>query len=85
MGTFQMAILLCFNNSNSLTVKDIQENTQLPEKELVKQVQSLLESKLIMIAESPENSATNEAKVNLIIKKKKEKLICNQKSNEFRT
>jgi len=62
MGTFQMAILLCFNNSNSLTVKDIQENTQLPEKELVKQVQSLLESKLIMIAESPENSATNEAK-----------------------
>lgn len=57
MGTFQMAILLCFNNSNSLTIKDIQENIQLPEKELIKQIQSLLESKLLLLVESAENKA----------------------------
>lgn len=49
MGTFQMAILLCFNSSATLSIKDLQENTQLPEKELVKQVQSLLESKLLTV------------------------------------
>ncbi len=54
MGTFQMAILLCFNNSNSLTIKDIQENIQLPEKELIKQIQSLIESKLLVLGETPE-------------------------------
>lgn len=46
MGTFQMAILLCFNERDELTLKDIQEQTQLPEKELIKQIQSLCESKL---------------------------------------
>ena len=49
-----MAILLCFNNSNSLTIKDIQENIQLPEKELIKQIQSLLESKLLLLVQSAE-------------------------------
>ena len=49
MGTFQMAILLCLNNSTSVSIKDIQESTQLPEKELIKQVQSLIESKLLII------------------------------------
>jgi hypothetical protein len=49
MGTFQMSVLLSFNNSSSLSVKELQETTQLPEKELVKQVQSLLESKLIIV------------------------------------
>lgn len=47
MGTFQMAILLCFNEKEQLQVKDIQEQTQLPDKELIKQIQSLLESKLL--------------------------------------
>ena len=55
-----MAILLCFNNSNSLTIKDIQENIQLPEKELIKQIQSLLESKLLILAESAEAKSTTD-------------------------
>ena len=70
MGTFQMAILLCFNNSNSLTIKDLQENTQLPEKELAKQVQSLLESKLILLESNDSKTTTaDSAKVNTIIEK----------------
>ena len=52
MGTFQMSILLCFNNSITLSIKDLQDNTQMPEKELVKQVQSLLESKLIVLSDA---------------------------------
>jgi cullin 2 len=47
MSIFQMSILLCFNSSLSLNVKDIQETTQLPFKELIKQIQSLVDSKLI--------------------------------------
>ena len=47
MGTFQMAFLLCFNERDQLKVKDIQEQTQLSLKELVKQIQSLIESKLV--------------------------------------
>ena len=58
MGTFQMAILLGFNNSTVLSLKEIQETTQLPEKELNRQIQSLLESKLITIEDNknPESS-----------------------------
>lgn len=62
MGTFQMAILLGFNNSAALSLKDIQETTQLPEKELNRQVQSLLESKLIIIEEkNNSDSAVNKS------------------------
>ncbi len=49
MGTFQMAILLCLNSQTSISVKELQESTQLPEKDLIKQVQSLLEAKLITL------------------------------------
>lgn len=49
MGTFQMAILLCLNSQTSISVKELQESTQLPEKDLIKQVQSLLESKIITL------------------------------------
>ena len=44
-----MAILLCFNTSVKLSIKELQESIQLPEKELIKQVQSLAESKLVII------------------------------------
>jgi len=47
MGTFQMAVLLCLNNTLSITIKELQESTQLPEKDLVKQVQSLLDAKIL--------------------------------------
>lgn len=49
MGTFQMAILLGFNQATTLTIRELQEFSQLPEKELVKQVQSLLEAKLLIV------------------------------------
>lgn len=48
MSIFQMAILLCFNSSKSLAIKEIHDTTQLPLKELVKQVQSLIDAKLIL-------------------------------------
>lgn len=49
-GTFQMAIMLGFNTSLTLSFKDLLETTGLPEKELSRQVQSLLESKLIVVS-----------------------------------
>lgn len=57
MSSFQMAILLGFNNSLSLSVKDLQQTTQLPEKELIKQIQSLLDAKLLIMADK--NTAEN--------------------------
>ncbi len=59
MGTFQMAVLLSFNNSQSLRIKELQETTQLSEKELVKQVQSLLEAKLIVVDDSQANKQSD--------------------------
>jgi len=48
MGTFHMGILLPFNNSESLSLKELLETTKLPEKELVKQLQSLIDVKIII-------------------------------------
>jgi hypothetical protein len=41
--------MLGFNTTLKLTVRDLLETTQLPEKELIRQVQSLIESKLISV------------------------------------
>ena len=60
MGTFQMSVLLGFNNSTTLSIKELQETTQLPEKELIRQVQSLLESKLLMVQDKLSSVETNE-------------------------
>jgi cullin 2 len=49
MGTFQMAVLLCLNTTLVISVKELQESTQLPEKDLVKQVQSLLDAKILVL------------------------------------
>lgn len=70
-----MAILLSFNNSNTLTIKDLQENTQLPEKELIKQIQSLLESKLIVLSENLETKVNNEPTKVFFLNKIKIKVI----------
>lgn len=59
MGTFQMSILLGFNNSTTLSIKELQECTQLPEKELIKQVQSLLESKLLLVKNQNSNATAS--------------------------
>lgn len=47
MGTYHMAILLLFNNTDSLTFRELMETSQLPDKELVKQLQVLVESKIL--------------------------------------
>ncbi|CAF1129217.1 unnamed protein product, partial [Didymodactylos carnosus] len=48
MGTYQMAILLCFNESQRLTVGELEEATKLNTKELEKQIQSLIEGKFLL-------------------------------------
>ncbi|XP_061185924.1 cullin-2-like [Saccostrea echinata] len=47
MGNFHMAILLLFNSGDTLTFNEIKKNTDLPEKELVKQLQTLLDTKIV--------------------------------------
>lgn len=60
-----MSILLGFNNSLTLSIKELQENTQLPEKELLRQVQSLIESKLVVLAEKPEDGNSEPKQVTI--------------------
>jgi hypothetical protein len=39
-----------------MTIKELEENTRLPEKELIKQVQSLFEAKLLLSEDSSEST-----------------------------
>ncbi|XP_071038251.1 cullin-2 isoform X4 [Parasteatoda tepidariorum] len=48
MSTYQMAILLLYEKTDSLSYVDIQENTKLSDEQLSKQIQSLIESKLLI-------------------------------------
>ena len=48
MGTYQMAILLMFNEHKKLTVNDIEEATKLNVKDLEKQISSLIENKILL-------------------------------------
>ncbi|XP_050388623.1 cullin-2 [Patella vulgata] len=57
MGTFNMAILLMFNDVDKLSFKEIQQFTRLPEKELTKYLQSLLDIK-ILSAQTPMTAET---------------------------
>ncbi len=52
MGTFHMGVLLPFNNAESLNLRDLLDSTQMPEKELVKQLQVLVEAKLVVASVS---------------------------------
>lgn len=47
MQTFQMAILLLFEKTNELLGRDIQESVQIPGDQLLKQLQSLIDAKLL--------------------------------------
>ncbi|KAK7473994.1 hypothetical protein BaRGS_00034763 [Batillaria attramentaria] len=62
MSSYHMAILLAFNQSEILTVQDMVTATGMPEKELVKQVQALSETKIIM---PEEGEVTPDTKVSL--------------------
>ncbi|GFO38017.1 cullin-2-like, partial [Plakobranchus ocellatus] len=48
MSTFQMATLLPFEDNDSLPFSDIKTSTNLPEKELCKQLQTLVDTKILM-------------------------------------
>ena len=48
MGTFQMSMLLTFNNAESQTLSDLTTATSLQEAEVVKQVQTLVDAKLLL-------------------------------------
>lgn len=48
MSTYQMAILLLFQTADTQSYGEVQESTKLNDEQLVKQVQSLVESKLLL-------------------------------------
>lgn len=56
MGSYNMAIMLQFNQAESLTLQDISAATQLPEKELIRQMQALVEAKIIFTEVSIQGS-----------------------------
>lgn len=45
--TYQMAVLLAFNNSQTVSYKELQDGTQMNEKELQKTIKSLLDVKML--------------------------------------
>ncbi|XP_059495308.1 cullin-2 isoform X2 [Stegostoma tigrinum] len=45
--TYQMAVLLAFNNSEIVTYKELEDSTRMNEKELTKTIKSLLDVKMI--------------------------------------
>jgi len=49
MATYLLSIILPFNNSLSLSLKELMESSQLQRKDLLKQVQLLIDSKLINV------------------------------------
>ena len=47
MSTFQMATLQAFEKADSLAFSDIRSSTGLPDRELIKQLQTLVDTKLL--------------------------------------
>lgn len=56
MGTFHLAILLLYDNLNTLSYKEIQENTKLTDEQLTKHLQSLIDAKLLLVQQSSDQS-----------------------------
>ncbi|KAK8765147.1 hypothetical protein V5799_032243 [Amblyomma americanum] len=48
LGTYQMALLLPFEAADSLAVRDLQEATRLSHDQLLRQVQGLLDARLLL-------------------------------------
>ena len=48
MGTYQMAILVLFNEHDKLTLDEIEEATKLSGKELEKQITTLTENRILL-------------------------------------
>ena len=49
MGTYHMAIMLLFNTVDEVPFQQIVDHTQLPEKDLIKQLQTLVEAKILLV------------------------------------
>ncbi|XP_076327537.1 cullin-2-like isoform X2 [Tachypleus tridentatus] len=56
MGTYQMGLLLLYESADTLSYKELQENTRLNDEQLVKHLQSLADAKLLI--------TTDEAPIN---------------------
>ncbi|KAL3832004.1 hypothetical protein ACJMK2_023688 [Sinanodonta woodiana] len=65
MGSFQMAVLLLFNNEEKYTVNVLVKDTKLPAKELKKQAQSLVDAKLLLCAPEGELQDNSELTINM--------------------
>ncbi|CAL1537603.1 unnamed protein product [Lymnaea stagnalis] len=74
MSTFQMATLLPFENADSLPFSDIRTSTNLPEKELIKQLQTLVDTKIL---NSKDNLVTENSTLSL-------NLVYNNKRTKFK-
>ncbi|KAK4291243.1 hypothetical protein Pmani_012385 [Petrolisthes manimaculis] len=75
-STFQMAVLLQFNNAVSWTVAHLQEMTGISQEILTQVVQILLKCKLL-ISEDDDNDVTSDSRVSLFIGYKNKKLRVN--------
>uniref|UniRef100_T1JK90 Cullin family profile domain-containing protein n=1 Tax=Strigamia maritima TaxID=126957 RepID=T1JK90_STRMM len=58
MGTFQMAIMLLFETSNTLTYQELCESTHLNQEHFHKHLQSLIESKLLLLPDEQQELST---------------------------
>lgn len=63
LGTYQMALLLPFEGADSLSVRDLQESTQLSDDQLARQLQGLLDARLL--TNSVEGPITPETMIHL--------------------
>lgn len=72
MQTYQMAMLLLFETCDSLTCKEIQDSLQLNSDTFQKHIQSLIESKLLLVGSETLDDAT-EVKLNLDYSNKRTK------------
>ncbi|UYV63591.1 CUL1 [Cordylochernes scorpioides] len=76
-STFQMAVLLQFNNSLKLTVQQIHENTGIDMKSLYQVLQTLIKVKILETKGSPNLNTKSEVSFNTLFKNKKLKLNIN--------
>ncbi|KAK3584458.1 hypothetical protein CHS0354_005258 [Potamilus streckersoni] len=75
-STFQMAILLQYNNEDTLTVQQLENNTEIKRDMLVQVLQILLKSKLL-VTEDDENDLQSSSKMSLYFQYKNKKLRVN--------
>lgn len=73
MSTFQMATLQCFENVDTLPFSDIKSSTGLPDRELTKQLQTLVDTKLLLTNNDQPVSENSNISLNLSYNNKRTK------------